>query len=65
MWFKMLKWFFSDTEHQTTGQAFIDEWENAIDMYGKIFSGLTLVATGAGLLDEAVELKRFPKSCST
>ena len=31
-------------------QAFINEWDAAIDMYGQIFSGVTLVATtGAGL----------------
>ena len=31
--------------YQKTNQAFIDEWENAIDLYGQIFSGITLVAT--------------------
>ena len=31
-------------------QAFIDEWNAAIDMYGEVFSGVTLVATtGSGL----------------
>jgi hypothetical protein len=36
--------------YQSTDQAFIDEWDNAIDMYGEIFLGLTLVATtGSGL----------------
>jgi hypothetical protein len=31
-------------------QAFIDAWNDAIDMYGEVFSGLTLVATtGDGL----------------
>jgi uncharacterized protein (TIGR03437 family) len=31
--------------YQGTDQAFIDEWDAAIDMYGEIFSGVTLVAT--------------------
>jgi len=36
--------------YQSTDQAFIDEWENAIDMFGQVFSGVTLVATtGDGL----------------
>jgi hypothetical protein len=36
--------------YQNSDQAFIDEWNNAIDMYGEVFSGLTLtVATGNGL----------------
>jgi hypothetical protein len=36
--------------YQNSDQAFIDEWNNAIDMYGKLFSNLTLVVTtGSGL----------------
>jgi hypothetical protein len=36
--------------YQNSDQAFIDEWDAAIDMYGEIFSGVTLVAnTGGGL----------------
>jgi hypothetical protein len=36
--------------YQNSDQAFIDEWNSAIDMYGEVFSGLTLtVATGNGL----------------
>jgi hypothetical protein len=31
--------------YQGTDQAFIDEWDAAIDMYGEVFSGVTLVAT--------------------
>ena len=31
--------------YQGTDQAFIDEWDAAIDMYGQIFSGVTLVVT--------------------
>ncbi len=33
-----------------SNQVFVDQWNDAIDMYGQIFSGLTLtVATGDGL----------------
>ena len=36
--------------YQNTDQAFIDAWDAAIDMYGQVFSGITLVATtGNGL----------------
>jgi len=36
--------------YQSSDQVFIDEWKNAIDLYGEIFSGLTLtIATGNGL----------------
>ena len=31
--------------YQKTDQAFIDEWNNAIDMFGRIFGGITLVVT--------------------
>jgi hypothetical protein len=38
------------TKYLNTDVAFIDEWENAIDMYGKTFSGITLtLSTGNGL----------------
>lgn len=38
------------TKYQQSDVAFIDEWEHAIDMYGKIFNGITLtVSTGDGL----------------
>jgi len=38
--------------YHNTDQAFIDEWNAAIDMYGQVFSGVTLVATtGDGLPD--------------
>ena len=30
--------------YQKSDQAFIDEWNNAIDLFGKTFSGVTLVA---------------------
>jgi len=31
--------------YQATDQAFIDAWDAAIDMYGEVFSGVTLVVT--------------------
>ncbi len=31
--------------YQGTDQAFIDEWDAAIDMFGEVFGGVTLVAT--------------------
>ena len=34
--------------YQNTDQGIIDEWDAAIDMYGQVFSGLTLVATTGG-----------------
>ena len=50
MWGILLTYFFTNPKLQNSDQAFIDEWEAAIDMYGKIFSGVTLdVATGSGL----------------
>jgi hypothetical protein len=58
MWTALLNYFFGNPSDPTTynkvylntDQAFIDEWKNAIDMYGNIFTGLTLtVSTGSGL----------------
>lgn len=50
MWSKLLTYQYSNPAYQDSDQAFIDEWKNAIDMFGTIFSGLTLiVATGDGL----------------
>ena len=51
MWLKLLAFHYPGRPaYQRSDQAFIDEWEAAIDMYGEIFSGVTLVATtGAGL----------------
>ena len=34
--------------YQNTDQGIIDEWNAAIDMYGQVFSGVTLVATTGG-----------------
>jgi len=51
MWLKLLAFHYPDRPaYQRSDQAFIDEWKAAIDMYGEIFSGVTLVATtGSGL----------------
>ncbi len=51
MWLKLLAFHYPGmAAYDRSDQGFIDEWEAAIDMYGQIFSGVTLVATtGAGL----------------
>jgi hypothetical protein len=50
MWLKLLAFHYPGRpEYQRSDQAFIDEWDAAINMYGEVFSGVTLVATtGAG-----------------
>jgi hypothetical protein len=45
MWLQLLEFHYPFFAYQGTDQAFIDEWDAAIDMYGKTFSGVTLVAT--------------------
>ena len=46
MWLKLLAFAYANQpNYQNSDQAFIDEWDNAIDMYGKVFSGITLVAS--------------------
>ena len=46
MWIELQMFHYAGLPaYQKTNQAFIDEWDNAIDLYGKIFSGITLVAT--------------------
>ena len=51
MWLQLLTFHYPGMPaYQKSDQAFIDEWNAAIDMYGEIFSGVTLVATtGSGL----------------
>lgn len=51
MWIQLLSFHYAgQTAYLKTDQAFIDEWNNAIDMFGQVFSGITLVATtGDGL----------------
>jgi uncharacterized protein (TIGR03437 family) len=46
MWLQLFAFHYPGmAAYQGTDQAFIDEWDAAIDMYGEIFSGITLVAT--------------------
>ena len=45
MWLVLLGFHYPLPLYQGTDLAFIDEWDAAIDMYGKIFSSVTLVAT--------------------
>ena len=46
MWIQLQTFHYpGQTAYQKTDQAFIDEWNNAIDMFGQIFSGITLVVT--------------------
>jgi uncharacterized protein (TIGR03437 family) len=51
MWIQLLAFHYAgQAAYLKTNQAFIDEWNNAIDMFGQLFSGITLVATtGDGL----------------
>jgi uncharacterized protein (TIGR03437 family) len=51
MWIQLLAFHYAcQTAYLKTNQAFIDEWNNAIDAFGATFSGITLVATtGDGL----------------
>jgi uncharacterized protein (TIGR03437 family) len=51
MWVQLLAFHYpGQTAYLKTNQAFIDEWNNMIDMYGQVFSGITLVeTTGNGL----------------
>ena len=51
VWLQLLAFHYAGmAAYQRTDQAFIDEWNAAIDMYGQVFSGITLVATtGDGL----------------
>jgi uncharacterized protein (TIGR03437 family) len=51
VWLQLLAFRYAGmAAYQKTDQAFIDEWNAAIDMYGQVFSGVTLVATtGDGL----------------
>jgi hypothetical protein len=58
MWSNLLAYFYTDSTYQNSDKAFVDEWKNAIDMYGKTFSGITLdIATGSGL-------PKFPRPTS-
>jgi len=46
MWIQLQTFHYpGQPAYQRTNQAFIDEWENAIVLFGQIFSGITLVVT--------------------
>jgi uncharacterized protein (TIGR03437 family) len=46
MWLQLFAFHYPGmAAYQGTDQAFIDEWDAAIDVYGQTFSGVTLVAT--------------------
>jgi hypothetical protein len=51
MWLLLLAFHYPNKPaYQNSDQAFIDAWDEAIDTYGQIFQGLTLIATtGSGL----------------
>jgi uncharacterized protein (TIGR03437 family) len=51
MWLQLLAFHYPGmAAYQKSDQAFIDEWNAAIDVYGQVFGGVTLVATtGSGL----------------
>jgi hypothetical protein len=51
MWLELLAFQYPEPPaYQNSDQAFIDEWDAAINLYGEIFHGLTLIATtGSGL----------------
>lgn len=53
MWLQLLAFHYAGkSAYLKSDQAFIDEWNAAIDMFGQVFSGVTLVATtGGGLLN--------------
>ena len=53
VWLRLLAFQYPNQQaYQKSDQAFIDEWNAAIDLYGQLFSGLTLVATtGNGLIN--------------
>jgi hypothetical protein len=51
MWISLLEFRYpKQPDYWATDEAFIDAWKKAIDLYGSIFPGITLVAnTGSGL----------------
>jgi uncharacterized repeat protein (TIGR01451 family) len=53
MWKQLLTFAYpNQPSYQDSDQAFIDAWNAAIDMFGQIFPGITLIAwTGDGLLN--------------
>lgn len=66
MWLKLLALQYpGKPAYQRSVQAIIDEWQAAIDMYGEVFSGVTLVATtGTGLPNLAAKGFTVPSDLS-
>ena len=66
MWIKLLAFHFpGKPAYQRSDQIFIDEWEDAINLYGQIFSGVTLVVTtGDGFPNLAVQGFMVPSEFS-
>lgn len=65
MWLKLLAFAYSgQSAYQNSDQAFIDEWNATIDMYGKTFNGATLIATpdAGGLPDFSQNYTAPPSS---
>jgi hypothetical protein len=55
----------SGASYLNSDRAFIEEWAEAIDMYGKVFKGITLVATtGNGLPDFSNEAGGSVPACA-
>jgi hypothetical protein len=66
MWIQLLAFHYAGMPtYLKSDQGFIDEWNKAIDMYGQIFSGVTLVATtGDGLPNFAGTIVTIPPAFS-
>jgi hypothetical protein len=51
-WASLLQGAYRDASYHRSDKAFVEEWDNAVKMYGEVFSNVTLVVTrGSGLLD--------------
>src|SRR5271165_1323940 len=49
-WARLLEAFYRDSSYHRSNKAFVEEWKEAIDDYGRIFSNVTLALTlAAGL----------------
>jgi hypothetical protein len=49
-WARLLEAFYEDPSYHRSNQAFVEEWKMAIDVYGEIFSNVTLaLMRAAGL----------------
>jgi hypothetical protein len=50
-WSRLLQLSYRDAAYHDSDKAIVEEWEAAIDLYGRIFQGMTIVVTrGSGLL---------------